>query len=104
MRVYQWLAAAVTVVALAAPASAQINMGGPMSANLTYNVINPSASTTTIAPQQTGLFAGSKLPGFFHWPSQYSNTPVIGASTFPAPGALPGLSYLLGFGYSTPGQ
>jgi hypothetical protein len=102
MRAYKWLAAAALAAAYVAPAKAQIANGGRTSSPIVYNVINPSGNATSIAPPQTGQFQSSKLQGFFHWPSFMFATPVIGSSTFPAPGATPGLTYLQGFGFSVP--
>jgi hypothetical protein len=106
MRAYQWLAAAVVVVAFAAPARAQlVNMGQKTNGPIVYNVINPSASAaTTIAPQQTGLFSTSKLAGHFHWPTPPSNMQTIGTSNFPPASAMPGPGYLQQFGYTPPPQ
>jgi hypothetical protein len=108
MRAYQWLAAGAVLVAFAAPVRAQggtaVSLGSNKNQNLTFNVINPSASTTTIAPQQGGFITSLNLASLFHWPSTQSTTINIGTSTFPAPGATPGLSYLKGFGFKVGGQ
>jgi hypothetical protein len=106
VRAYQWLAAIAVAAACSASARAQYAtpFGSPGNSTVTFNLINPSASTTSIAPPQTGLFSGSRLMDYFHWLSPQSTSPVIGVSNFPAPGATPGLSYLQGFGFKVGGQ
>jgi hypothetical protein len=101
VRAYTWIAAAVVVAAMAAPAHAQANIGAKNPGPIVYKLINPTSSTT-IAPPQTGVFSGSKLASFFHWPTPPSNMQVVGTSSFPAPGAMPGPAYLQSFGFSQP--
>jgi hypothetical protein len=105
MRSYQVLAAVVLAVAFAAPAKAQsaVTFGGNRNQNITYYIINPSAQANVpnapIAQPMSSVFSGSKLAGFFHWPSTRSSTPVIGSSRFPSRSQLPNGDYLSGFGY-----
>jgi len=105
MRSYQVLAAVVLGVAFAAPARAQsaVTFGGNHNQNISYYVINPAANsnvpTAPIASPQSGVFSGSKLLGFFHWPSNRSSTPVVGSSAFPSRKQLPNADYLQPFGY-----
>jgi hypothetical protein len=106
VRAYYWLAALGLAAAWSAPARAQFAQpfGSANNRTIVYNVINPSASKTTIAPPQTGLFAGSRLMDYFHWLQPQSTSPVIGVSNFPMPGGTPGPSYLQGFGFKVGGQ
>jgi hypothetical protein len=106
MRAYQWLAAGAILAAFAAPVRAQggtaVAPGSNTSQNITYTIVNPSASSTSIAPPQT-VDNGFSLVSMFHWPwttSGISSTPLTGTSNFPAPSSMPGPSYLQGFGYT----
>jgi hypothetical protein len=105
MRAYQWLAAGAILAAFAAPVRAQggtaLPLGSNTNQNVTFNIINPTATSTTIGGQQGGFLTSLKLASFFHFPAMQSSTIPIGSSNFPAPGASPGASYLQGFGFST---
>jgi hypothetical protein len=72
--------------------------------NIVFKVVNPSESNATIASPQTGAFGGSRLASYFHWLMPQSTTPVIATTQFPAPGAMPGASYLQPFGFNSGGH
>jgi hypothetical protein len=106
LRAYHWLAAVVLAVAGTAPARAQNGNVpfGMSNNNITFNVLNPTNSPQAIALPQPANNTGSRLRNFFHWMGLPNNSPVIGQSSFPAPGALPGPAYLQSFGFKVGGQ
>jgi hypothetical protein len=107
LRAYHWLAAAVLVAACTAPARAQnanVPFGMPNNNTLTYNIINPASSPNTIATPQQAQTTGTRLQNFLHWFTPWNNTPVIGQSSYPAPGALIGPNYLQSFGFKLGGN
>jgi hypothetical protein len=98
MRLFVGSAAAVLLLALTAPARAQVAFTGMTGISPTQVQNVPINSSLPVAAPQTtsttfglsGAFAQVPFPG---------GQPVIGQSTFPNAASLPGSSYLQAFGY-----